>query len=186
MASQSASPTSGTASGGGNVWDNPGNVFATDAVYASSIHGSGTTQDLIATVFGFTIPTGASIDGIAVTVVKGGDGTVIRDLVVRLRNGGAVGDNKADTANDWTLLDETVGYGGPTDTWGRAWTVAEVNAGTFGVQLSANSTSPDTGPRVESFVITVYYTEGVPGADTFPHRAPEYPMVFRTDHWDTG
>ncbi len=177
-----------TVSGAGNVWDSPTNAQgATDGSFASSSHGAGSTQDLIASNFAISIPGTATVNGIALSVVKGGDGTQIRDLVIKLRKAvGAVGDNKADTSTDWTSGDETVGYGSSADLWGTTWTAAEVNASAFGVQLSANSTAPDTGPRVDSFAITVTYTDGGGGGGfdaatfPFPSSVPPRPRTTTT------
>jgi hypothetical protein len=158
--SQGGYATVGATSGAGNTWSNPTNVQgAPDGSYAAST-GSGNTRALTATGYGFAIPVGATIVGIALSVTKLGDGTVIRDLTVELLNGGTpAGSNYADTATDWPLPAGATSYGGPADLWGAAWTPADINLGSFGAYLAATSVSPDTGPQVDSMGITVYYTD---------------------------
>jgi len=73
-------------------WANARNIEADDTSYASAALGTGTgySDILRGTWFGFDIPSGSVIDGIEVAIEKtrsGGSG--IYDLVVRLR--GALG-----------------------------------------------------------------------------------------------
>lgn len=172
MASQTRSPTSGT-TGTPNDWANPGNITALDGSYATNslAHGSvDTTPVLRAGGFGFTIPAGATIDGIAVTWYRSAVNAFVRDGSVRLETGGsAVGDDKADTGTDWDNPGPgptAKGYGGPTDTWGRAWTPAEINAANFGATLTAAEVSlGSSGVSVDYAEVTVYYTAGAAALD---------------------
>ena len=51
-------------------------------------------------------------------------------------------------------------YGNSTDLWGTTWTLAEINASTFGALLKAGDALLST-PSTDAMRITVYYT--VPG-----------------------
>lgn len=107
----------------------------------------------------------ASVDHIRITVTYSNAGVV--DNSVRLfRAGAPVGTNKA-SATEWnTASYATVSYGGVADLWGTTWTVAQINAATFGVGLSATVTSGTAD--VDSIAVTVSYTiSGVGSLDTY-------------------
>lgn len=83
------------------------------------------------------------------------------DATVKLVKGGAVvGDNKADTANDWPAANATKEYGGSTDLWGTTLNPSDVNASDFGMVISATVSSGDA--YIDAVSITVYYS--LPGA----------------------
>lgn len=65
------SPATGVnnATTGQNAWTNPGNITASDNAYAT-VSGSGTTNYLFATGFGFNIAGPANVDGIQVEIEK--------------------------------------------------------------------------------------------------------------------
>lgn len=158
-------PASGAANdnGGDVAWSDPGNVTADDSSYATAaLTASQTTQDLEALDFGFTIPVGATIDGVQVTIVKQGQGVgmgIIEDHTVEL--GGLLGDNKAQVGA-WDIgTDETVSYGGATDTWGLTILVITVNSSGFSAVIRAQETSTtdsDTA-AVNYMQVTVWYTD---------------------------
>ncbi len=113
---QTAGPSSpGTASNIGvtKPWSNLTNVILSNNTYASVSVNSGQVSDvLIVTNFGFTIPTSATIDGVAVEIEKYGSRTVffipiryIRDNTISLTTDGTIptGDNKA-TATSWSSM----------------------------------------------------------------------------------
>ena len=172
MASQGPlSAGTGTTSGS-PAWSNPDRIVASDnsRTTINNLASLATTGTLISSQHGFSIPDGATIDGILVEIERHGtsgasDG--IEDSSIRLATGGsAVGDNKATTATWPTVGAETYAtYGGSADTWGRSWTAAEINASTFGVQLVAvNADAATRDARVDHVQITVYYTEAGGGA----------------------
>jgi hypothetical protein len=68
------------------------------------------------------------------------------------------------------------GYGGPADTWGRAWTPAEINDATFGVKVVIQWTGGfGSGSGFVDYVeVAVYYT---PAAAVGP---PQTAWVFAT------
>ena len=141
------------------------NLYATNAITADTL---GAT--LVASGFGFTIPTTAKILGISVSVErKASVSNEVRDTSLRLQKvaGTAVGSSYANTSSYWGTSDSTPSYGDTTDLWGTTWTAAEVNATGFGVRFQArnidngNDNSTDTA-SVDWVNITVTYTGTTP------------------------
>lgn len=147
-------------------WVSPTNVGASDgsnAVASSDV----TTKYLKATNYGFSIPDGASIDGIVVEMWRQGGAfqSAGHDEKVELVKGGTIGGTNKATATNWGVFSGfTVSYGSSTDLWGRSWTNTDINSSGFGVAIAGTS-SDTNGPtdfKVDYLRITVYYTEGAP------------------------
>jgi hypothetical protein len=122
------------------------NVGADDGSSATasitlSILGSGKTNYLKATGFGFTIPPSATICGVSVSIKKRALGinllNWITDEAVRLVVGGAITGNNKEDPDKWTGTGAFSNYGGTTDTWGNTLTPADVNSSNFGVAIAA-------------------------------------------------
>ncbi len=150
--SGSAADNAGT---GTVAWSNPGNITTTGSPYAtaSSLPDGGITHYLMATNYGFDIPADATISGVTVTVRRSSTGNAspyIRDNVVRLIRGGAIGgNNKAKASTDWPTSMGTSVYGSNSDTWGFTGLVpADFNASNFGVALSAVNNAVSTYPVI--------------------------------------
>lgn len=169
------SPASVTGDGGsGATWSNPTNATASDDSRATaSINGfvAPSTRVLEATDFGFSIPSGATIDGVVVEVERSCTTTAgnPRDAEVYLVVPGEItgtGDNKA-KADVWPTTDAYVTYGGASDLWGAALTPADVNDSGFGCWLKAamDNGKDSTTVRVDHVRITVYYTEAAGGGN---------------------
>ncbi len=125
-----------------NLAYSPANeVLTSDNVYASATHCACCDQQtncLIATDFGFSIPTGAMITGVTVEVEKrvSGSGAIFEDNEVQLLKGGVeVGSDYRSTV-DWPSTDAYTTYGGCNNLWGTTWTVADINANNFGVAFA--------------------------------------------------
>lgn len=150
-------------------WSSPGNITADDTSYATvtALPIQPTVTDYIrGTNYGFSIPSSASISGIAVKIGRYAGNTDIRDDIVRLVKGGSItGDNKAATGTTWAHSGsvEEASYGGSSDLWGTTWTYSEINASDFGVVLSAKNYDP-TAPNlyVDYMQITVTYVPSPP------------------------
>ncbi len=141
-------------------WASPGNAFSSNDSWATASIG-GTTDYLDCENFGFTIPTGSTIDGIVVDIERKCSNTGCTDADVFLTKDGSatVGTDKA-TATAYTTGDVTESHGtGTTDMWGTTWTPSEINASTFGVFFSAvKSGGPARTVSVDVISITVHYT----------------------------
>ena len=151
-------------SGGTQDWSNPGNVVADDTSYATATLlgavGSDISKYLQGTSYGFSIPSGATISGITVAIMRRADASAaVRDWGLQMLKGGTVvGSNRAsDTL--WTASMGEATYGGTTDLWGTTWTPAQINESGFGVSLYVwNSTYNNRIAYVDYMRITVTYT----------------------------
>jgi hypothetical protein len=156
--------TGADVSGIGTVtWSNPGNITTSGSATASVGSGA-TTHYLRGTNYGFSIPTGATINGIAVTINRQSSGMsspFLRDSVVSLVKAGTiVGSNLAVTGTNWpTSYLGTATYGGISSLWGTTWSPEDINNVNFGVVLSAtNSNDYSRNATVDYMRITVTYT----------------------------
>jgi len=146
------------------AWQRPTNIYADDGAYAyitSPQFDTGDISDrLRASNFGFSIPSEANINGIQVEIERHYENGTAKDYRVQLvdADGNIVGDNKADTVNNWDGTPTIKSYGGETDTWGASLTYADINDADFGVVLSAEATDNNADVYVDFIRITVYYT----------------------------
>jgi hypothetical protein len=119
-----------------------------------------TTEGLHATNFSFSIPAGATIDGIIVEVERSKTFTSVFDLSVKLIKGGTVSGNDKLSADAWPDTDAYKTYGSASDLWGLTWTVSDINASNFGMQISAQEGGSGGGGEafIDHIRITVHYT----------------------------
>lgn len=139
---------------GSNAWTTPGNITADDAADAT-LNAAGSDY-LVARNFGFSIPAGATIDGITVRVEASEHSGGTESLNARLQDDGAalVGSSKANTLNGTAKAVYT--YGDAADVWGASLTSTIVNDPDFGVRLWY-TTSHDV--RIDFVTLAVDYTE---------------------------
>jgi len=147
---------------GGRSWVNPDNAKVEDD-NSSYIIEPEFTQYLKATNFGFSVPSGATIDGIEVGVKrKSATGDYfIRDYSVKLvkSDGGFSVANRANTDYEqWSTTLTYAFYGGSSDLWGESWTSSDINNSNFGIAFSVEG-SDDPRLEVDHIQIKVYYTE---------------------------
>lgn len=173
MATAGPSPagTAGTdTSVGTKAWGTPNNIKLDDGTRCNSATQLSTTlvytYYLTATNFGFSVPAGATINGVTVvwqTSCLRVDGVcVAKDYLCKLIKGGAIsGDNKA-AGTDMTASNTDYTYGSTSDLWGVSLTYTDVNASDFGVAISyqyAGNGTQNQGLRVDYMTLSVDYTE---------------------------
>jgi hypothetical protein len=163
-ASQGPLATTSVISGG---WTGFNNIKLHDSVYATyAISAGGNSGDIQATGFAFTIPTGATINGITVTAYVSdisGSGLTSTHDVTLLKAGATVGTPKSSAA-PWGVP-STLTFGNGTDLWGTTWTTADTNAAGFGFQMSAHNGDINPATAGIDFVtVTVNYTTSVTNA----------------------
>lgn len=164
------------ASTGTEIWSNvgtPGNTAASDNARCTAALSSANPNShyLVVTNFGFTIPTGATIDGYEFTIERSTNGTTTgQDRQIKLVKDSAVtGSDDKSTGVDWNNggVDTTVTYGGPADVWGMigisTLTPADINATGFGLAISAKRISGAPNASVDHVTAKVYYTEVATG-----------------------
>ncbi len=165
-------PSSGTnnTSIGTRAWSSTSNIVSSNNSDASvSLSRTQISNYLVATGFGFAIPTDATINGITVSIERAEgnrySSVYIRDNSIMIVKGGSIaGTNHANTTANWPTTDTSATYGSTTDLWGQTWTPADINASNFGVAVSAigyasSSTSTETA-YIDNIRITVTYTLG--------------------------
>lgn len=163
-----------------DAWVNPTNVGADDAneatITAATFDSPDISQRLKTGGYGFSIPSGSSIDGITVEIMRRNSAGAASDNRVQLTDdaGTLVGDNKADTALDWPTAEALKSYGGATDTWSISPTVAMVNDPDFGVTLSVQADAANTDIQVDFIRITIHYTP--------PPRTPGKKLLLGVGH----
>lgn len=158
------SSATGENDGGGRVtWDNVTDIYTSNDARASTGYSAVGTQYIVAKNYGFSIPSGSTIDGILVTFERYGvyGSGHSRDENLNLTKDGStsIGTNKADVGVNWNQFTEsTFNYGSSSDLWGTTWTDSEINSSNFGVRFRATATG-FARCLIDTISITVYYTE---------------------------
>ena len=137
-------------------WTNPGNVTASDSTYASAGY---VAYQMVARSFGFSIPTGSTIDGIEVHVTgySTGGNAPRRRLSTFLTKDASTQDG-SDHTIDFTTSNATYTIGSSTDLHGTTWTPAQINSANFGLIMNPNV--QEVYDRFVDYVeITIHYTE---------------------------
>jgi hypothetical protein len=128
--------------------------------------GVGVTNYLLGSRYNKSIPADALITGFTLDVIKRGksDGRPTVDNAVYISKDVTGGDadnfagtNKADVSTLWGTTLATASYGGPNDLWGQSWSVADVEATSFGVCLQANNTHGASECFLDAIQITCHY-----------------------------
>jgi hypothetical protein len=150
------------------AWTNPGNAVSTDGNYATAKVNNGiVTNYLLCVGYGFTIPAGATINGITVSVTRSSSGapTGTNDAAVRTVKAGVIGTTDRSTGTTYTNADVVEAHGNAADLWGTTWTPADINNANFGAAFAAVKSGASGGSRtisVDDIQIAVDYTVPVP------------------------
>lgn len=152
------------------AWTNPNNAKVSDDSYATAdCYG---THYLKATNFGFSVPTGATINGITAefeTKYISGTENVYYGIVKIVKADGTIGSTNrgGNEALTWSYVaDHYDLFGANNDLWGEIWTAEDINNYNFGVVITGNDPGDGSGSAVggvDHIRITVYYT---PAAST--------------------
>lgn len=166
----------GSAFGGTIDWVDISNAFTENNFFAYvNLVGATTSNYICLYNFGFSIPTGSTINGIVVEWLRNSNNGLVADNSVRLLiNNSYAGDEKS-FGSIWPTTAAYQSFGGAADLWGLTPTVAQINSAFFGACLSAVSSGSDVA-YVDTCRITVYYTPpiGPPGVVTMARR-PDRP-----------
>lgn len=181
MASQGPlGPSSGTEAdnpSGTTSWSNPGNITNSDDTYATVALTSTISEYLEGSNFGFSIPAGATIDGIVVEweVSKTSGSAFVNNI--RIVKGGTVGSTDRNDSASIPSTDAFLSYGSSSDLWGETWTYMDINNSGFGAVFACFNVIGTANVRVDYVRITVYYTAGGGGA-AIAHLAGPWGWVF--------
>lgn len=153
-------PTSATTSGAGNVWSSPGKVTTQDDVGTTTATccSGDVSQTLLATGFGFTIPSSAEIRGVTVAI-RAKANNEASDHQVKLALAGVASGTDLKNASYSTEY-VTRSYGDATNTWGLTLTPELVNAVDFGLALRTQKPQfQNHAADVDVVTITVHYCD---------------------------
>ena len=159
-----SSPTAASQSGSGTTWTNPTDIESNvSAATCSLVATTGVSKIIAGTAFGFSIPSVATINGIAISFVgwASGSGVDAAGSIKLLKAGIAVG-----TAKNGSTWATTQGaglqtLGGSSDLWGTTWTPSDINNAGFGFELQAeNVAGLSRTANLQAYLATVYYTAG--------------------------
>jgi len=159
------------------AWSNPNNAKVSDGNYSIALPaGGGISHYLKATNFGFSIPIGATINGILVEIEENyftAGGTTTENAIKIVKSDGTIGTTNKSTGATFPTTDTYISYGSSSDLWGEMWDNTKINDVDFGVVLSVNSVSSYSNAAVDHIRITVYYTEA-------PSIVSPFPSFFRS------
>jgi hypothetical protein len=160
-ATRSAGTGANDASFGTAAWTTPTNITASDDARATqSLAAGATTQYLKASSFGFTIPSGATIDGIVVEAEEFGGTGVVEARARIVKADATIGTTDKSTGAALPTSDTYRSYGGTTDLWGETWSATAINDSDFGFVFAAtNGAGVSRTVSVDHVRITVHYTE---------------------------
>lgn len=163
-----SNPTAATQAADGSItWSNPLAIQGAihNAIAIDGPSSSDTTNSLVGSNFGFSIPNTATINGVFFSFSRKSNAaagtTVFTDNVLLMKGGVPVGTAKRGGVHyTATYTPET--WGGASDLWGTTWLPSDINDPTFGVMLNATLVNSNTFGFVTGFVqnfqITVTYT----------------------------
>lgn len=153
------SPSDEYASGGNGFENNSTGAFADGGGVASHTNNAA-GESHVYYKYGFSIPAGATINGIEVRTdwyLDGNGGT--NSLGVELSGDGGL----SWTTTGYKDVTETdkehvVSFGGSSDTWGRTWSASDFSNDSFRVKVTANTTSSGRDFFLDWIPVRVYYT----------------------------
>lgn len=153
----------------GSSWVNGDSVYASDGNLANvSLRELGFcfqstcsfSRFLFVEKFGFTVPSGATINGVEANVERKASAYgVIKDSVIQLVVANTIAGNNKSTGSIWPITKTYATYGGAADIWGATLTDVDVNDTAFGVGIIVANT--DTATRtayIDHVRMKVYYT----------------------------
>ncbi len=128
-----------------------------------TLNGVEISHYLVATGFGFAIPSGATITGIKFEVKRASAfRQYVKDAAVRAVKGGVIGTTDRALIPNWPSAQTWAAYGGAADLWGSSWLYSDINAANFGVAIAArgwNFYGTLAGlAGIDAVRATVYYT----------------------------
>lgn len=162
MPTQGPSPpaTAANVTFGTISWTNPDGAKAAGGSPASAVSAGGNTDWLSLTNFGFTVPGGATITDVSVTVnVRDTVGASPEGVIVLTKDGTTVSGGSVSGIIPGAYGDLIAG-GDPVGYWATTLTAAEVNASTFGTMFRAASLASGNNVDVDYVTVTVTYTGG--------------------------
>jgi len=153
------------------TWATPDEAKTSNDDWATATFGvTAISHYLKATNFGFSIPGGATIDGIVVSFERYNSNagiapnTITDNTIKIIKSDGNLGsENKA--IGVWATSEGTVSAGGAEDLWSESWDDTDINDADFGVVINVDGVRAFGGgpsAHVDHITITVYYEPAGP------------------------
>lgn len=136
-------------------WTSPDNVFTSNDTYSTSAANQTDYQRWRG--FGFSIPTGATINGVEVTIEGKNNGATANGLRVGISGNSGSSYSSAKTTTDFTSTDTTKTLGDSSDLWGLSLTPSSFNSDAFYLRAQLSTNSSDL-VDVDHIQAKVYYT----------------------------
>jgi len=166
--------------GGGDLaWESPGAFVSKSKLDEDK--GLSDSNILRCTGFGFSLPAGANIDGIIVTLdghAKHNDAVI--DLRVRLVKANVPGTTDRSSGAFWPDKRDTLARGGASDLWGDTWTAADINDAGFGMEIAVQAVAGSKKEDVHLHDITITVFHDGQSCGTIP---ADYPIYADSLHW---
>lgn len=153
---------------GGGDWSRASRAVSSNNSHARAQTDGTATDYLRCTNYGFSIPAGATINGITVYVERRSDRTSnggSKDSAVRVVKAGVIGADNQASSTIYTTSDVVEAHGGSGYLWGAGWTAADINDPGFGAAfkaVKASSSGESHEIRVDHIYIAVDYTFSYP------------------------
>ncbi|QDT46981.1 tRNA(Glu)-specific nuclease WapA precursor [Symmachiella dynata] len=146
-----------------DAWSDIGNAEGNTSGTAATVDtgGGDYSDELLLTDFDLNIPTGATIDGIKVTLITGGNNPNNASSAIKITKNGTTATGTAPTPTG-TWSSGSVVLGDATALWGTTWTAAELNTSDFGLIVQLR----DGDFELYSAHIEVAYTSSNAGSET--------------------
>ena len=148
--------------GGTAAWSNSANIEGNSAdasrVFSSTVVSS---DDLIGSVFGFSIPAGSTINGITFSETDSSvNDSLIFTGIKLMKAGSAVGTAKTlGTGNNLNSAGGTTTFGSSSDLWGTTWTASDINNSGFGVVMAVQGDGATIdNAKTRNWQVTITYT----------------------------
>lgn len=135
-------------------WTNPSNAKAEDGIFATSSYNADSSNRLQLSSYGFSIPAGATVDGVLVEMKAKKVGAGGMSLRVMSLNGevSSFYDQALTTTNTY------YSFGGAASLWNLTLNPTKINSSDFGVGVVRIGGGTSTTASVDDIRITVYYT----------------------------
>lgn len=149
-------------------WNQPQNINADDGTTTAPFNALTTsrtaTRYLKAAEFGHSIPAGSTITGIELELDLTTAGTNVQPYQIRLSGvTSGLSDDLSDNLN--LPSNQTKTFGDSTETWGKSWTISELEADTFSAYISVTGTTPTNffTTNIDYVKTIIHYDDGSGG-----------------------
>ena len=152
------------ASTGTVAWLSATNAEISNGLYATNVLTANTISHyLVATNFGFNLPSNAVISGIMASVLRKSSGNMTTDRSIKIVKGGMIIGTEKSAGATWPTTAASATFGSATDLWGTVWSLADITNNNFGFAI-AGTASKARVLSIDYMNLAVYYVLATPPA----------------------